>query len=381
MRRLLRRRDWIGQLAALAAGPGGVPASRADPEAVLVLGMSAPFHGPNGAYGLEMKEAISACFAQVNAAGGVHGRRLVLVALDDGYAPQQAAANTRALLQDHQVFALVAYCGDESLAAAAQVYGPARVPLVGAMSGAQSLRRPVHGQTFHLRASHADETAAIVRQMVTIGVTRVAVLLQDDSFGRSGLDGVVAGLKRHRLEPVAVAAVERGSLDMQAAAQRIARAEPQAVLLVVPYKPAAAFIGLMRAAGQRPRYLAVSTVGTDQLISLMGEGARGIGVSQVVPSPWNDTVPAVREYQRLLPQADASACSYSGLEGYLNAKLVVDALRRSGKDPSREKFVRALEEMRGHDLGGFRVSYSPTDHGGSSFVELTVIGEGGRVRR
>jgi branched-chain amino acid transport system substrate-binding protein len=376
----MRRREWLARVAALGAWP---LAARAQPGVTdaIALGMSAPFHGPNGAWGLEMKEAISACFEQVNAGGGVHGRPLKLVALDDGYAPQQAAANTRTLLQDHQVFALLGYCGDESVAAAAQVYGPARVPLVGAMSGAQALRRPVQRQTFHLRASHADETAAIVRQMVTIGVTRVAVLLQDDSFGQSGLDGVVAGLKRHQLAPVAVAAVARGSLDLAAAAERIAQSEPQAVVLVVPYKPAAAFIGLMRAAGQRPRYLAVSTVGTDQLISLMGEGARGIGVSQVMPSPWNDTVPAVREYQRLLPQADASAYSYSGLEGYLNAKLVVDALRRAGKDPSRERFVRALEEMKGHDLGGFRVSYSPTDHGGSSFVELTVIGEGGRVRR
>ncbi|RQP23700.1 ABC transporter substrate-binding protein [Piscinibacter terrae] len=359
-------------------------ARAADPgitDTSITLGMSAPFHGPNGAIGLEMKEAISAYFEQVNAAGGVQGRQLRLVALDDGYTPDRAAANTRQLIGDHQVFALVGYCGDESVASASQVYSQARVPMIGGVSGAEALRRPANRYTFAVRAGYADETTAIVRQMLTIGITRVAVLYQNDSFGKSGLEGVVHGLKQSGLAPVAAMAVERGSLDMAAAAEAIARAEPQAVVMVAPYKPAAEFMKLMRAAGQRPRYLAVSTVGVDQLISLMGEDARGIGLSQVMPYPWNDTVPVVREYQRLLPQADASAYSYSGLEGYVTAKLMVDALRRLGRDLTRDKLVQVLESMRNHDLGGFRVNYSPGDHNGSRFVDLTVIGQGGRVRR
>jgi branched-chain amino acid transport system substrate-binding protein len=378
----MNRREGIAGIAAL--GSGLAFAARAESgvtDSAITLGMSAPFHGPNGAYGLEMKEAISACFDQVNAAGGVHGRAVKLVALDDGYAPKRAADNTRSLLRDHQVFALLGYCGDESVAAASQVYGAAQVPMIGGMSGAQTLRQPVHRHTFHLRAGVADETAAIVKQMATIGITRVAVLYQADSFGRSGLDGVTSALKARQMSPAAVASVERDSLELGPAAGVIAKIEPQAVVIVAPYKPAAAFIGLLRQAGQRPRFMAVSAVGTDQLIALMGEGARGIGLSQVMPSPWNDTVQVVREYQKLLPQADASAYSYSGLESYVTAKLMVDALRRAGRDPTRDKVVQALEGMRGHDLGGYRVSYSPSDHSGSRFVELTVIGEGGRVRR
>jgi branched-chain amino acid transport system substrate-binding protein len=350
-------------------------------DTAITLGMSAPFHGPNGAIGLEMKEAISAYFEQVNAGGGVQGRQLKLVALDDGYVPDRAAANTRQLIGDHQVFALVGYCGDESVAAASQVYSASRVPMIGGVSGAEALRKTSYRYTFPVRAAYADETTAIVRQMLTIGITRVAVLYQNDSFGKSGLEGVVHGLKQNGLAPVAAVTVERSSLDMAAAAQAVARAEPQAVVMVTPYKPAAEFMKLMRATGQRPRYMAVSTVGVDQLISLMGEDARGIGLSQVMPSPWNDTVPLVREYQKLLPQADAGAYSYSGLEGYVTAKLMVDALRRLGRDPTRERLVQVLESMHNHDLGGFRVSYSPGDHSGSRFVDLTVIGQGGKVRR
>jgi len=369
----MRRRELL----ALAAWPA---AGRAQTDAI-TLGMSAPFHGPNGAYGLEMKEAISATIAQVNAGGGIHGRVLRLTALDDGHVPERAAANTRALLQDHQVFALLGYVGDESAAAALPIYSAAKVPLVGAISGADNLRRPVNRYTFHIRAGYGDETAAIVKQMVTIGVTRVAVLYQDDNFGRSGLDGVVGGLRQHGLAPVALAPIERNSLELAAAVDTVAQAEPQAVVLVTLYKPAAEFMRRMHQRGQRPRYLALSNVGTDQLISLMGGAARGIGVSQVMPYPWNDTVPVVREYQRLIAHNDPGAYSYVGLEAYVNAKLMVEALRRAGRDASREKLVLALEAMRDVDLGGFRVGFSSSDHTGSKFVDLTVIGDGGRVRR
>jgi len=371
----MKRRDLLALTALPLAG-------HAQTEGAITLGMSAPFHGPNGASGLEMKEAISLCIEQVNAGGGVNGRPLRLTALDDGHVPERTAANTRALLQDHQAFALLGYYGDESTAAAQQVYAPAKVPLIGAVSGAESLRRPMNRYTFHLRAGYGDETAAIVKQMVTIGIRRVAVLYQDDNFGKSGLAGVVGGLKLHGLAPVAIATVERNSVELARAAATVAKADPQAVVLVTLYKQAAEFIQNMHKAGQRPRYLAVSTVGADQLISLMGERARGIGVSQVMPFPWNDTVPVVKEYQQLIAKNDTEATfSYIGLEAYVNAKLLVEGLRRAGRDLTREKLVQAMETMRNVDLGGFRVGFSPSDHVGSKFVDLTVIGEGGTVRR
>lgn len=171
-------------------------------------------------------------------------------------------------------------------------------------------------------------------------------------------------------------------MDLTAAVETIARAEPQAIVMVALYKQASEFMTRMRHTGLRPRYMAVSTVGTDQMIAQMGEGARGIGVSQVMPYPWNDTATVVHEYQRLIAQGDASVdFSYSGIEGYVTIKLVIEALRKAGPELSRERFVDTLEGLRQFDLGGFRVSYSPTDHGGSTFVDLMVIGEGGRVRR
>jgi len=240
----------------------------------------------------------------------------------------------------------------------------------------------VNRYTFHIRAGYGDETAAIVKQMVTIGITRVAVLYQNDNFGKSGLEGVVSALRTYQMTPAAVAPVERNSLELAAAVDALAKVEPQAVVMVALYKQAAEFMRRMHKTGLRPRYLALSSVGTDQLISLLGDDARGIGLSQVMPYPWNDTVAVVREYQRLISQGDANpSYSYIGLEAYINAKLLVEALRRVGKDPSREKLVHLLENMRHFDLGGFRVSYSPSDHSGSKFVDLTVVGDGGRVRR
>jgi len=179
--------------------------------------------------------------------------------------------------------------------------------------------------------------------------------------------------------PVAVATVERNSFDVSGAVQTIAKANPQAVIMVTLYKASAAFVREMRKAKQNPQFMTLSPVGADLLVQELGDEARGIGISQVMPYPWNDTLPMVREYHRLLGKQ--AKPSYYGIEAYAMAKVLVDALRKAGKEPTREKLVAALESMQNHDLGGYRVSFSPTDRAGSGFVDLTVIGSGGRVLR
>jgi ABC-type branched-subunit amino acid transport system substrate-binding protein len=351
-------------------------------DSKITLGMSAPFSGPNGAYGIDMRTVIQTYFDQVNKGGGVNGRKLELIALDDGYETERTVANTKTLINEKNVFALLAYYGSSPTTEAMNtVFGPARVPLVGTISGAGTLREslaqnPSNRQMFNVRASYADETDAIVNQLVSLGLKSIAVFYQNDGFGKSGLEGVTAALKKHNLAPSAVGTVERNSVEVDPAVITIGKAKPQAVVMVTLYKPTAAFVRAMKKAGQNPMFMTLSPVGTEQLVQELGPEARGIGISQVMPYPWNDIVPMVRDYQKLV--GSKGGYSYYGIEGYATARIMVDALRRAGKDLTREKLFAALESTN-TDLGGFRVSYSPTSRLGSRFVELTVVGPGGKI--
>lgn len=353
----------------------------------ITLGMTSPFSGPNGAYGLEMKETITAYFDQINKSGGINGRKLDLITLDDGYETDKTVANTKKLIEESKVFALLQYYGSSPTTQAMNdVFGPAKVPLVGTISGAGTLRQPIKDNPnnrymFNVRASYADETEAIVNQLVSLGLKNIAVFYQNDGFGKSGLDGVTSALKKHNITPSAVGTVERNSLDVDAAVKAIAKTNPQAVVMVTLFKPTAAFVQAMRKANQNPQFMTLSPVGASQLVEALGNDARGIGISQVMPYPFNDTTLVVKEYQRILKAQKNEKFSYYGIEGYVTAKVMVEALRRAGKDLTREKLVQTLEGMSNVDVGGYRVNFSPTERSGSRFVDLTVIGSGGRILR
>lgn len=358
-------------------------AQAADPgitDTTITLGMSAPLSGPSGIYGKELKEGALAYFNQLNANGGINGRKVELIALDDSYETEKTVANTRKLIHEDKVFALMAYYGSSPTTEAMKVFSEAKVPLLGTISGAGSLRTPVNRYMFHLRASYADETEAIVNHMVGLGITQIAVFYQNDGFGKSGLEGVVAALARHKLKPVAAGSVERNSLDVSTAVSQIAKANPQAVIMVTLYKPTTVFARQLRAMGQMPQLTTLSPIGADVLITEMGpKEAHGIGISQVMPYPWNDTIPLVREYQKALQAyAKGSKYGYYGIEGYINARLVAEALKRTGKDLTRERLVNTLENG-AFDMGGYKLNYSSTSHNGSRFVDLTVIGREGKI--
>ena len=375
---LVAMMSWIGLASAAEVGVT---------DTTVTLGMTAPFSGPNGAYRQDMKNVITRYFEQINKAGGVNGRKIELVSLDDGYETDKTVANTKKLIEENKVFALLQYYGSSPTTQAMNdVFGPAKVPLVGTISGAGTLRQavkdhPNNRYMFNVRASYADETEAIVNQLVGLGVKNIAVFYQNDGFGKSGLDGVTSALKKHNLAPAAVATVERNSLEVDGAVKTIAKSSPQAVIMVTLYKPTAAFVKAMRKANQNPQFMTLSPVGADLLVKELGNDARGIGISQVMPYPFNDTTPVVREYQRLQQAAKDTNYSYYGIEGYVTAKVMVEAIKRTGKDLTRENLVKTLEGMGNYDAGGFRVSFTPNDRSGSHFVDLTVIGSGGRVLR
>jgi ABC-type branched-subunit amino acid transport system substrate-binding protein len=355
-------------------------AAKVAADATIKFGMSAPFSGPAGTYGRQMKSGIEACFQKVNEGGGVFGRHLELQALDDGYELAPALANAKQLIEHGQVFALMAFYGTATSTAMLPVLTANDVPLVGTISGSTALREPMHPLMFHLRASYDDETATIVKQLVSVGIKRIAVFYQDDGFGNAGLTGVTKALAKSQLSPVAVASVPRNSIEVSDAVAKISAANPQAVVAVTLFRPTAAFITQLRKAGSKPYFVALSPVGTDQLISELGpEAARGVQVTQVIPYPWGDTLPVVREYKRDLQQYSATEpVSYYGLEGYLNARLIVEALQRAGPNPTRAGLIAALRKAP-FDLGGYRLNFKPGGNSGSNYVEISVIGAGGRI--
>lgn len=374
-------------LSACLIGIAALPAAFAETgvtDTSISLGMSVPLSGPASAHGQELKNVINAYFEQVNKNGGVNGRKLQLTVLDDAYDPEKTVANTKTLIETNKVFALIGYYGSTAMTDAMnKVFGPAKVPLIGTISGAGSLREqpsanPNNRYMFNIRASYADEAEAIVSQIIALGLKNIAVFYQNDGFGKSGLDGVTNALKRANLAPVAVGTVERNSVDVTKAVEAISKSTPQAVVMVTLYKPTAAFVKAMKQIGQFPMFLTLSPVGGEVLAQELGNDARGIGISQVVPYPWNDTIGVVREYQKLLDK-QKDKFSYYGLEGYITARLVTEALKKTGKDLTREKLVSTMEGMQNFDLGGFKVNYGPNSRLGSRYVELTVVGAGGKV--
>ncbi|MBP8294495.1 MAG: ABC transporter substrate-binding protein [Burkholderiales bacterium] len=371
----------LGLALALLGGP--MPAAHAQDGVTakkVVLGQSAAFTGPASELGTEMRAGALAYFEHINRQGGVHGRRIELTALDDGYEPDRAAANTRKLIADG-AFLLFGYVGTPTSNASKPIFTEAQVPFVGPFTGAESLRAPVNRFIFNVRASYFAETDKIIEQMVNLGLTKIAVFYQNDDYGRAGLAGVERAVKKRNLGISVTGTVERNTIDVAAAVKAIAATEPQAVVMISAYKSCAAFIREMKKAGSNPQFINVSFVGSRALANELGETGRGVGITQVVPFPWNLGVPVVREYQRLFAAASGkSEFSFTSLEGFIAAKVLVEGLRRTGPNLTRERFIATMENF-GFDTGGFTVSYTPDDHSGSRFVELTVITKEGKFLR
>ena len=348
----------------------------------ILIGQSVSLSGPTGSLGQEMQAGAVAYFNHVNKQGGVNGRAIVLKTLDDAYEVDKTVANVKALIDKDGVFALFGLRGTAHTNAAAKIFTPAQVPLFATFSGAQSLREPFNRYIFHVRSSYADETDAIFKQLSELKLNRIGVFYQNDGYGKEGKAAAEAAVKKYELTISAVGTVEPNSSDVIGAVAAIARIQPQAVVMYASYKASAEFVRGMRKAQLYPQYVNLSIVGATALAKELGNDARGIGVSQVVPFPWNIGIPVVKEYQMVMKeQTGKSDYSFLTLESYLSARILVDGLRRAGRDLTREKLIAALETMHDASFGGFRVDYSRTNHAASRFVELTVIGKDGTILR
>jgi ABC-type branched-subunit amino acid transport system substrate-binding protein len=325
-----------------------------------------------------------AYFEYVNGQGGVHGRRILLKSLDDGYEPSRTVTNTKKLIDEDRVFALFGYVGTPTSLAAKPYFVSGKLPFFAPFTGAEALRTPPNRYVFNVRASYEAEMQAMVQQLSRFGISRIAVFYQNDAYGQAGLDAAEKAFVKAKLKAIAYASVERNSSDVAKAVATIAKAEPQAVLMVSAYKSCAAFIREMQKAGANPQFLNLSFVGARSLAGELGEAGRGVVVAQVVPFPWNVGTAVVKEYQRVFGAYNGKQdYSFTSLEGFIGAKLFVEGLRRAGPGPklTRESFITALETGGTIDLGGFSVSYGPDDRGGSRFVELTIITKNGAFMR
>lgn len=377
---VLNRRQFSLGIGATALAGFGV--ARAQSEGRIVLGQSAAFSGPSAQLGIQFNQGAKLFFDQLNAAGGVGKRMVEIRTLDDGYEPDRCAENTRKLIAD-DVFALFGYVGTPTSLAAVPLFNQAKVPFFAPFTGAESLRQPFNRLIFHVRASYYDETALIVRQLVNLGIKKIAVFHQNDAYGKAGLDGVNKALAEHKLPLAGAATVERNSVDVAAAVEKLVAAKPDAVVQIAAYGASAAFVRAARKAGFGGTFYNVSFVGTQALADELGKDGAGVVVSQVVPSPYQPSRQITREFLDAIKKAgDKVQPNYSSMEGFLAARIFTEGLRQaaaSGKI-SRDSFISGMEGLGTQVISGFPVSFGPNDHTASTFVEMSMLTGDGRVR-
>ncbi|QEL65492.1 hypothetical protein OTERR_20160 [Oryzomicrobium terrae] len=350
----------------------------------LVIGQVAPLSGVLASTGEQMVLGVKLQVELTNARGGINGRRVRQVVADDGYRVEDTVAQTRQLLQRDKPLALIGFAGTANVAELLKqgILAEARMPLVAPYTGGEPLRSPFNPFVFHIRASYADEAEYMVDQLTAMGITRIAVFYQDDAFGRSVLAGVEATLKRRKLDLAAAAGYERNTARVDEAVAKLRAADPGTIVMVATNKPAAAFAKAYRAAGGAAQLLNLSVVDPAELVKLAGlDSVHGLGITQVVPSP-DSMLPVAREYREALKRyAPGIAPSYAGFEEFIGAKVLFEAIHRAGANPTPERVLQSLEALGTYDAGGHPLRFSPGNRVGSRFVEVTLIGRGGRLMR
>jgi len=343
--------------------------------AEIVVGQSAPLSGGNAELGNDIRNGAAAYFRKVNEAGGVHGRRLELISLDDGNQVPMAEANTRQLVEEKPVFALFGYASATLSRPALPFVEKHRVPFLGAFTGADPMRI-FNKHVYNMRASYADELEKIVEHFVPLGVKRFSIVYYDDVVGRENLTAVERALKKRNLEAVSKAAFkDRAKPDIDASLMEVAKGQPDVVILTTLFKTTADFIRLAQKTGVGAQMASNSFPGASPLAKELGKQGSGVIVATVVPPPTKRSLPLVQEYQVAIEkQLGKKDYSFTSFEAYIGAKVMVEAMRKAGPKLTREAFERELDAMKDYDAGGYTVAFGPSNHNGSSFVELTVIG-------
>ncbi len=345
----------------------------------VVLGQSCALSGPAAALGEGMRAGLNACFSKVNAAGGVNGRKIKLISKDDGYEPQKAISNTHSLLEQDKVFLLIGEVGTPTSKAVWPLVEKNGVPFFGPFTGAEFLRNPFKKLVINVRGSYYQEMEKLASYLVDQKkFTKIACFYQNDGYGQAGLKGIELALKKRSMKLVATGTYERNTTAVKSALLQIRRAKPEAIVMVGAYKPCAEFIKLAKKVGMKDTvYCNISFVGSIALKDELGAAGEGCIISQVVPYPWDKTIPLVSEYAAALHKYQPKASiDFVSLEGYMVGKLFCLAVAKVKGALTRETLIKAIDDTGDFDLGGVVLKFGPRDHQGMDQVFLTRITNG-----
>ncbi|WP_167541858.1 ABC transporter substrate-binding protein [Herbaspirillum rhizosphaerae] len=346
----------------------------------ILLGQSAGLSGPTAQMSRQLLIGARAYFNKINKQGGVHGRRIELVTRDDRYIPSLAAYNTRQLIENDKVFALFGFVGLPTSQAALSVAAKARVPFFAPMTGGASVYSPFNRYVFTLRASYADEYLYALRNLSSMGLRKFALVYQQDQYGVSVKQAVESSAREEAVDLVTID-IDMDGRNVEPVVDKVLAARSEVVMLLsANYLTNARIVRALRGRGYLGQFFAISFVGQKALAEELGDLARGMLVTQVVPFPWRVSMPLVAEYRQCMSEAGYQDLTFSSLEGYIAARVLVEGLRRARRDLTREKLIRALESInvRNYDGGGYAINFSPDNHNASLFVDMAAMTSGAR---
>ncbi|MDP2031986.1 MAG: ABC transporter substrate-binding protein [Polaromonas sp.] len=364
---------WCGALLSAALSFGA--------QAQLLIGQTAGFTGPVGAGVKETTDGAKLYIDAVNAKGGVNGQKIELISLDDKFDPKLAGENALKLIEEKEVLAMFLTRGTPHTEAMLPHLEKFGVPLIGPSTGAMVLHQPVKKQVFNVRATYQREAEKAVTHLNSMGITRIGIVYADDSFGADGVAGAQKGLVAAKLQPAVLEKFNRSKPDFAPIAPKVVASNAQAIIMVASGQAVVDGTKAFRAAGSAAQIVTLSNNASSGFIKSLGDNARGVIVTQVFPYERSIAYGLVKEAQELSKAKGTGDISPAMLEGFAAAKVLVEGLRRAGPKPTREKIQAALEGLRKFDIGGLEVNYSPEDHTGLDFADLSIIGTDGKFRR
>ncbi|MFH2059773.1 MAG: ABC transporter substrate-binding protein [Pseudomonadota bacterium] len=344
----------------------------------ILLGQSCALSGPALEIGRDMRAGLNAYFEKVNETGGIHGRKIKLISLDDGYEPEKAITNTRELIEKYKVFTLIGEVGTPTSMATLPMAQKAGIPFFGPFTGAEFLRTPFKKYVINVRGSYYQEMEKLAQYLVDQkGKKKIACFYQNDGYGEAGLNGIKIALKKRGLELAGTGLYERNTVRIKSGLIKIRKANPEVVVMVGAYEPCAQFIKLAKQIGMTDVvFCNISFVGTEALRKELGNAGEGCIISQVVVYPWDKSIPLVKEYTDAMKKYQPSEkIGFVSLEGYIVGKLFCSAAEKT-ENLSREGLIETIESTGIYDFGGVKLNFGQNDHQGMDEIFLTIIRNG-----
>lgn len=376
------KHNWLATIftLALASATSASVAEDGVTDTRILIGQTVGLTGTVAAPVKEMNEGANAYFTVVNNNGGVHGRKIEMLTLDDKFDPKLTVANAETLIKKERVFALFLGRGTPHTKAIIPILTENKVPLLAPSTGSMIFHEPPIPWIFNIRAKYQTEVIKAVEHFATVGIKKIGILHVDDAFGQDGLEGFNKAMAQHKLEPINITKFARVKPDIAATATAVIKANPSALIIVSSSKNTIEVIKAIRARGNQMQIMTLSNNSSRAFVEDLGPAGAGVIMSQITVAPHLMSTRLGREFG-VAAKATGATISYPAIEGYANAKVLVEGLQRAGRKLTREGFIRALESMQHVDMGGVLITYGENDHSGSEFVELTMIGKDGRFIR